>query len=772
MRHLFLFFALIGYIRCTAQWTDDFSDNEFLQYPAWSGDTGDFIVNADQELQLSAVDPGTSYLSAHIPMSDLDSMEWRFTVRMAFSPSSSNYARVYLVSDREDFSGNGYFLQFGEALSNDAVELFRQDSSQFVSVLRAQDGQIASAFALSVKVTRDEAGVWRLYIDPSCSGAYQFAGLGAEGSYSSSSFLGIRCTYTSSNATRFYFDDFYAGPFRSDTETTLAYPPHAVLFNEIYFEPSADALIPPIEFVELVNRSNDTVHLQGWRITDGSTEARLPANSSLAPGGFAIVCKAQDATLFPADCPVLPAATFPSLNNDIGDQLELLSSRGQPIDRVRFSDDTYHDASKSYGGWTLERIDTTFLCADEGNWTASLNFAGGTPGKNNSVAGGFVDAEEPWIVSAWPENSHLIHVNFSEYVDSLVPGSLSIRDDVGSALIPESVLRISDCEFAVSFQNAFAGALTVRPYRFVTDCPGNFADTLHSVRASIGESPAAGDLVINELLYDAVDGISDFIELLNRSGKVIDLINLSVAETDFLFTAASGAAMPLIRSHRLIFPGETIAWTEQVPALRSAYASHDKYRLIACPDLPDFNADRGGVLLISASGDTIDRMRYSSEWHYPLLSDDKGISLERIDAGLNSMQRETWHSAATTCGGATPGRANSQAAAVGEYSSELEPESRVFTPNNDGRNDQLVIRYRFPDPGRLLNVRIFSESGRMVRALVNNSLAGNEGVIVWDGTDDSGFPAIPGRYVLFAETLSLTGEVRRYKQGCGVAGSE
>jgi hypothetical protein len=65
-------------------------------------------------------------------------------------------------------------------------------------------------------------------------------------------------------------------------------------------------------------------------------------------------------------------------------------------------------------------------------------------------------------------------------------------------------------------------------------------------------------------------------------------------------------------------------------------------------------------------------------------------------------------------------------------------------------------------------VRIFSESGRLIRDLMNNSLAGNEGVIVWDGNDDSGFPAISGRYVLFAETLSLRGEVRRYKRGCGI----
>jgi hypothetical protein len=47
-------------------------------------------------------------------------------VSRSFSPSANNNARFYLVTDNENIVGavDGYFLQFGEAGSNDAIELF------------------------------------------------------------------------------------------------------------------------------------------------------------------------------------------------------------------------------------------------------------------------------------------------------------------------------------------------------------------------------------------------------------------------------------------------------------------------------------------------------------------------------------------------------------------------------------------------------------------------------------------------------------------------
>ncbi|MCK4678937.1 MAG: lamin tail domain-containing protein, partial [Bacteroidales bacterium] len=117
--------ALLLPILGLSQIEDDFSDGDLTNNPAWLGDISSFIINSDKQLQLNAEDAGSRTLI--IPSSISDSMEWLFWIRLAFNPSSNNYARVYLASDEADLSGplNGYYLQFGESGSGDAIELFK-----------------------------------------------------------------------------------------------------------------------------------------------------------------------------------------------------------------------------------------------------------------------------------------------------------------------------------------------------------------------------------------------------------------------------------------------------------------------------------------------------------------------------------------------------------------------------------------------------------------------------------------------------------------------
>src|SRR6267154_5341086 len=110
---------------CFGQVQDDFSDGDFTNNTVWSCSTSQFIVNSSLQLQLSNTAAGQSYLTTPFPANTLDNYEWQAYVTQAFSPSGSNYGRIYLASDQSDLTQplNGYYLQFGEALSNDAIEL-------------------------------------------------------------------------------------------------------------------------------------------------------------------------------------------------------------------------------------------------------------------------------------------------------------------------------------------------------------------------------------------------------------------------------------------------------------------------------------------------------------------------------------------------------------------------------------------------------------------------------------------------------------------------
>jgi hypothetical protein len=195
---------------CLAQLSDDFSDGDFTSNPTWSGSASQFIVNASGQLQLNNSVAGQSYLSTAFATASLDNFEWQFYVKQSFSPSSTNYGRVYLVSDQADLTQplNGYFLQFGETGSADAIQLFKQSGSTSTLVCRGKDSTIAKTFFVRVKVTRDNAGLWSLYTDYTGGTNFILEKSNSDLTINSSSFFGVRCNYTVTNATKFYYDDF------------------------------------------------------------------------------------------------------------------------------------------------------------------------------------------------------------------------------------------------------------------------------------------------------------------------------------------------------------------------------------------------------------------------------------------------------------------------------------------------------------------------------------------------------------------------------------
>lgn len=238
---------------CFGQVMDDFADGDFSNSPSWSGSTSQFIVNASKQLQLSSAVAGQSYLSTAFSSTNLANLEWRIYVKQGFAPSATNNGRVYLASDQADLTLplNGYYLQFGEALSNDAVELFRQSGSTSVSVCRGTNAAIANSFAVGVKITRDNAGLWKLYVDYAGGSNFLLEASGTDATLNSSSFFGVRCTYTVTNANKFFYDDIYAGPPQVPVDTT---PPTvtsvqatssssiAVLFSESVNKSSAELI--------------------------------------------------------------------------------------------------------------------------------------------------------------------------------------------------------------------------------------------------------------------------------------------------------------------------------------------------------------------------------------------------------------------------------------------------------------------------------------------------------------------------------------------------
>jgi len=172
------------------------------------------------------------------------------------------------------------------------------------------------------------------------------------------------------------------------------FPPQSIVVNEIMYDPQP---IRP-EFIELFNRSAETVDLQGWTIMDAApSSARretIRISSSqllLAPNEYAVI--SADSSLG-TQFPVLLGLTTGklvvvnkalSLNNSGGDVV-LLDVTNTQIDSVRYSPSWHNPLlNTSTVGKSLERINPALASNDRRNWSSSIAPMGATPGERNSI---------------------------------------------------------------------------------------------------------------------------------------------------------------------------------------------------------------------------------------------------------------------------------------------------------------------------------------------------------------------------------------------------
>lgn len=219
-------FMLSAYGNIHAQLQDSFDDSDFTTNPTWTGSTENFVINASGQLQLNDLDPVVtqSYLTTSNVMSDLMNKEWHIHAKHTFSGSDSNQSRVYFATDAPatSYSGNtsagvhGYYLKLGEALSGDVVRVYRDDAGS-ITLLASTTTDISGSFEIGIRITTDNAGNWSVDIDPTGGTNYINEANFSDNTYSTSSDFSIVCTYTSSNTTKFFYDDIYAGDIFVDT---------------------------------------------------------------------------------------------------------------------------------------------------------------------------------------------------------------------------------------------------------------------------------------------------------------------------------------------------------------------------------------------------------------------------------------------------------------------------------------------------------------------------------------------------------------------------
>ena len=850
---IFLFFIFCPVV--FAQWSDDFSDGNFANNPAWRGNTAHFIIeNGWLRLQAPAA-AGTSYLA--VASDIVVDASWEFVFKMDFVPSSSNYARVYLISDREALNTplNGYYLRLG--YTNHDICLYRQNGNITEKLITSRPNILDNpSNPVRVQVTRDRDGSWTLKADLTGGHDFTIEGSAQDKQINPSEFFGVVCTYTTTRSAGFYFGDFRVdglpykdteppkvvshvveenqihiqfskpvtaifepfnrffdlderlqledvradgtsavtllladelncglrhhlavkrfedvlGNIMRDTVLYFSVPcradPYDIVINEIMANPSNPVRLPEYEYVELYNRSEKNIELNGWTFSYGNNTRTFPSCLFPAGGYLLLVHSAAvpDMSAYGATIPLLGSLTAIA---NTGQYLQLRDHEGTVISWVDFTTEWYGDPLKSNGGWSLELINPELNCSLMSNWKASSGKNGGTPGQKNSVYASISDISMPEILYIAAPNEQTVTLYVSNPLGSIVPdiSRFNLTPKVDRVEIAgnhfdqlklhlQSPLRENEW-----YDLSVAGGMI--------DC-ADYLTPSTSFHFALPQYVEELDVVINEILFNPVSGGYTFVELYNRSQKAIAANDLQLS----LRNASGGLSTPVALAGEplLLLPNEYLVVSRNTDAIMQQFVATNRSAFLKMPAMPTLTRVSGNLVLLNKSLQVIDEVHYNSSQHADFLSSGNGVSLERINPDRNSLDPANWHTAAQSAGFGTPGKQNSQYLSFSEsQSNEVSLIPDIFSPDNDGVDDVLNINYRFDTPSLIGEVIIFDSAGRKIRHLVRQQILAAEGILIWDGSDDNGRKAITGLYIVYFQAYNSEGVQKMFKIPCVLA---
>jgi hypothetical protein len=424
-------------------------------------------------------------------------------------------------------------------------------------------------------------------------------------------------------------------------ESAVALPGDIVI-NEILADPTPALGLPEFEFVELFNSSDNFFDLENWVFVNTTTEKVLPS-FAFGPGEHVILCDEAAVSEFSTFGSVIGIPSFTALSN-AGDSLSLRSNADEIIDIVVYELSWYGNPSLDDGGISLERINPFGACGGGSNWSASMSFAGGSPGTQNTVFSDAPDVTAPELMGSQIISSNQLLVQFSETLDFDSP--ISVVTSIDNLEL--SFINLAEEGTALLFTFTtpiIAGENYSLNIDALSDCSGNTISESFDIDFTLGFEPQLGELIINELLPDPDEDFdspnAEFIELYNASNQTLELSNIQLSGGTFTeqVTLAPGGYIVLCDEDDLNF---FVMWSN----------------VFGMSDFPSLTNSGRTIELFNGNEDLLDAVAYDLSWYQNSSKDDGGWSLERINPNKACSDENNWR-AAINLEGATPGQANS-----------------------------------------------------------------------------------------------------------------
>ena len=332
--------------------------------------------------------------------------------------------------------------------------------------------------------------------------------------------------------------------------------------------------------------------MEGWGLKVGNAIKAIPAVTLQAATCLLLAAKSDTAALSAYGA----VAALPSLSlNNSSQTLSLLDGSGETVFTFTYRHE-WQEAAKQTGGWSLEMADFAHPCIEKGNWRSSGDLSGGTPGRV-VVQDGAVRAAPLRLLRVVSTDSLEVRLFFSgklhpAYVRStsaylvdgrpgtdsvmeLCPDWCSVRLHLLQPLQPK---ELHEMQVAAPLCDCDSQPVVSEPVRF-----------------GLLEQPDSLDLVINEVLSHPKAGGVPFVEIYNRSDKLLDLkqLRLSTVKSDGSLDTGKRVAAdgwPL-------FPGEYACLCKDAEKVCLHYSCAAD-NMVEMPAFPSYAQGSGRVILL------------------------------------------------------------------------------------------------------------------------------------------------------------------------------
>jgi hypothetical protein len=534
-----------------------------------------------------------------------------------------------------------------------------------------------------------------------------------------------------------------------------------VVLNEVFYDASGSDT--GLHFIELVNTSDITVALGGWRLEagDGANAERWRelwrggATDALAPHarftvGEAHVVPAPDRMLHLEleNGPDAVRLVAPDGDSDVlgyGALTDLRLFEGRPAVDV-------------IAGFSLARLpdgqDTDDNAADFAALSPPTPGAPNRPERDAAWASATLVDERVEV----GERIGFVGVAVERGHEVLAAGAVearlwvappSVEGEPAPPTLGDSLVAVAPLECDLAPGDSCAVRL-----EFVPDRAGAWRVTLalsllddgrlENDRVTAVAQVGAGALVVSEISHAPEDG-PEWIELANRSTRPIALEGWQIEDA----TGHRGAVHVGAGGAFDVPPDSFVVLTADPLALRALHPALDPARVAACASWPALNNG-------SSAASEADRVRVrapdgrvSDEVSLPGGTPD-GATRERRSFARPSGETSNWGWSAER--GGTPGRANSLSGFAGT-GVQLAVAPRRLAPASGAT---ALVRYHTGFERAQVRLLVYDVRGRPRRMLLDGDAPGAAGV-AFDGADDAGASLAPGLYLLALEARSDDG---------------